>query len=118
MLQYFYQWLVWKSSSPNDVNHQCWQIVDEYLALRPSNPTSLQAFWKFIQENEYPTLIAIVGHRLDLFIEGYSNEGGWYMEVRGSGFRFIEASEIKNSEVPVVLVYFGLDYIKVMEYVN
>lgn len=109
MLEIFYRWLVWNSSSPGDINHKCWELVELYLKSKPNNPFNLEDLYIQIRGLESETA-NIIRNRLEVFVSR-----SWPMVLEGGQFRFEDRHLIKDTDV-AVLVSFSLTESRVVTY--
>lgn len=92
MLQLFYRWLIWNSSSPNDINQKCWNLVEIYLKSRPADPFSLMNLWESVCDKDSDDA-RLVKNRIDRFLED-----SWYMRVEDGELMFIDEHLIKDTD--------------------
>lgn len=109
MLQLFYRWLVWNSSSCLDINHRCWKLLDLYLKTKPTDPFSLADMYNQIQDLDSEAA-GIIRNRLERFI-GQS----WKMVIEDGGLVFRDDYDIKENDI-AVLVSFSLTEPRVVTY--
>lgn len=110
MLQLFYRWLVWNSSSCLDINHRCWKLLDLYLKTKPTDPFSLSDMYDQIH-NLDSEAAGIIRNRLEKF-----TSQPWKMVIEDGGLVFRDDyDDIKDDDI-VMLVSFSLTEPRVVTY--
>lgn len=107
MLEYFYKWLVFMSSSPRDSYHNAWELIELYYKSPLCDPLSLEKLYKdvCVIDSENATLLQT---KIDYFV---NTNWMMYYDEDAAQWRFTDRS-YNPTDKRVIVVQFSLNDVR------